>query len=356
MNSPTVWSRFTALVLVIGGLAAVGALLPGCAPATEETAIPPTIETAQPPAEETATPPAEEEAKPPAEEKAEPPAEEKAEPPAEAKAQPPAEEKPKPPAEQKAEQKAEPPAEPKPVPKKEAAVAVDPAKVSTFAPAEDLVAQVEEYLDQLEKDVQTEQEYNEWKDRVAKDSNTLILMALALGMHDTANKHKAAAPAMLKAAQQVAAATDYASAKAGVAALKAAAASTEGDPSTLKWEKVASLPELMDKVPLVYNSRLKRYLRRSRFKESAGYSAVLAVIAQGSVANSDETGKPDQVQQWHTFCLQMRDAAAAVNAACHAEDEQAADAAMEKLDQSCHACHEVFHPEALEAEADDDAP
>lgn len=221
--------------------------------------------------------------------------------------------------------------------------------VSTFAPAKDLVGQVAYYLERLELAVESEEEYNDSVEKIAKDSNTLILIALALGLHDTDNQYKAAAPAMLEAAQQLAATKDYASAKAGVAAVKEATASAGGNPNGLKWEeKVASMKELMEAVPLIH-SRLKRYLRGSRFEsmadDTAGYSAVLGVIAQGSMANSGDTEKPNEVEKWYAFCAQMRDASAAVNAGIHALDQDATDAAMEKLNQSCDDCHAVFHDE-----------
>ena len=78
MKSAIQWSRLAACVLVMAGLAAVGTVFPGCAPAPEEPAVSPPPEIVQPPADQTAPAPAEEAAQPPVEEKAEPPAEEKA--------------------------------------------------------------------------------------------------------------------------------------------------------------------------------------------------------------------------------------------------------------------------------------
>ena len=58
--------------------------------------------------------------------------------------------------------------------------------------------------------------------------------------------------------------------------------------------------------------------------------------------------KPDEVEKWHQYCVQMRTAAAEVNAAIRAKDKDAVKAAMARLQKSCDGCHEVFHPEALE--------
>lgn len=218
-------------------------------------------------------------------------------------------------------------------------------KVSTFAPAEDLVGQVDYYLERLEESVANPADYKDAEGKIARDSNTVILLALAMGLHDTDNKYKAAAPAMVKAAQEVASAKDYDAAKKAVGDLKKAAAGG-ASAGQLQWEKVASLEALMKQVPMI-NTKLKRNLRRfsRKAQESAGDTAALAVIAHGSMANAGDTKKPNEVEKWYAYCVQMRDAAAALNAAIHAGDEKAADVQMKALTQSCDDCHAVFHPE-----------
>jgi hypothetical protein len=222
-------------------------------------------------------------------------------------------------------------------------------KVSTFAPADDLIGRVDYFMNRLEDAVQDEEEYNDSKGRISKDANTMIVIGLALGLHDKDNHYKAAAPAIVKVARALAAAEDYAAAKAGVASLKEAVAGKADVSLELKWEKIASLPELMDQIPLI-NTKLKRCVKPRRFKkkakDAAGHAAVIAVIAQGTMANAADTEKPGEVEKWHQFCEQMRDAAAAVNAAVRAGDQEASVAAMKQLGQSCDDCHVVFHEEA----------
>jgi hypothetical protein len=221
-------------------------------------------------------------------------------------------------------------------------------KVSAFAPAEDLVSQVPAYIKGLEDSVKSAEDYKDSVENISNDSNTLILIALALGMHDQDNKYKAAAAGLIKAAQDLAATKDFASARKGVAAVKQAAVAQSDPAMQLKWEKVAFLPAVMKKVPLI-NTKLKGCLRRieRRAKDGQGHAAVLAVVAQGSMANAGDTDKPDEVQKWHQFCTEMRDTAAALNGAIRAKDKEAITATMTKLQQSCDHCHEVFHPEEL---------
>ncbi len=222
------------------------------------------------------------------------------------------------------------------------------AKVSTFAPAEDLTNQADVYIKGLERAVANEEDYKDDETKVAKQANTLAVIALALGLHDQPNKYKQQAGAMMKAAQAVAASKDYASAKKAVADLRAVAEGKASANVALKWEKVASLPELMKQVPVV-NQKLRLFVKpakiKSKGKDTAGYSAVIAVIGHVSIVDTSEAKNPEQVKQWQKFAIQMRDDAGELNAAIHKADATAADQAMKKLTQSCEDCHVIFHPD-----------
>jgi hypothetical protein len=206
---------------------------------------------------------------------------------------------------------------------------------------------------QLEESTADEAAYKESVDKIAKDSSTLAVIALALGLNDQDSKFKAHAGAIMQAAQQLAATKDLASAKKGVAALKEAVEGKAKSDVTLKWEKVASLPELMKQVPII-NTKLKRNLKgnnfKSKAKDTAGYTAVLAAIAQGAMADISAAKNPEQVKQWYDWSAKARDYAGAVNAAIHAGNESAATEAMKKMAQNCDDCHAVFHPGAEAAQ------
>ena len=225
--------------------------------------------------------------------------------------------------------------------------------VSTFAPAADLATQVEYYVGRLEKAVASKEDYDDLADRVPKDANTLIVISLALALHDTDNPYKQAAPLMLEASEKLADAKDYETAKAGVETLKKVMKEKPADSPQVEWKKVASLEELMLAVPGI-NTNLKRNIRMRRPKtdspRAAGHSAALAAIAEASLYHSADTEKPELAKEWFKYCIQMREGAAQVNAAANKQDKEAALAAMKNLAQSCDNCHEVFHREALEME------
>jgi hypothetical protein len=229
------------------------------------------------------------------------------------------------------------------------AAAADPPeapKLSSFAPAADLVRQTDYYLGRLDESLASQSQYKEDKEKVTKDGNTLVLIALALGLDDGDNKYKEAAPGVEQDARRLAKATTYAAAKAALADThRDLSASIQA--TVLGWDKAsASLPELMKQVPLI-NARLKRNLKKfaQKAKESAGDTATLAVIAQGSMADVSQTKKPTEAAKWFALCAEMRDAAAAANKAIHAGDAKATDKAMKSLAESCDNCHAVFNPE-----------
>jgi hypothetical protein len=234
-------------------------------------------------------------------------------------------------------------------------------KVSTFAPAEDLANQLKKYLVDLEEATKDEASYKDAGDNIAKQANTVIVIALALGLHDQENEHKARAGAMMQAAKNVAAAKDFASTQKAVLGLKDAAKGNGAAGGALKWETVASLPELMKQVPNI-NVKLKMNIKDAKFKSKAkdtqGYTAVLAVIAQAAMADTAgaKADTPAKVQQWYDWSVKARDYAGEMNAAIHAGKKDAADEAMKKMAQNCDDCHAVFNPSATPANAGNAAP
>jgi hypothetical protein len=227
--------------------------------------------------------------------------------------------------------------------------AADASKVSTFAPAQDLAHQIPAYMKAMNTAVADEQEYKDDEGKIAQNAAGLAVVALALGLHDQDSDYKPKAAAIVKAAQDVIATKDYASAKKAVEALEKAI-EEKGTGGDLKWEKVAPLPDLMKHVPKI-NSKLKLYVKGKSFKKKAkdlaGWSAVIAVIARGTINDTSATKDAEQVKQWQKYSEAMRDDAGAVNAAVHKGDEAAAGKAMKKLTQSCDDCHAVFKPDVL---------
>jgi hypothetical protein len=239
----------------------------------------------------------------------------------------------------------QPPAEPK-TPGTTAPGKAVPGKISAFAPADDLLGQVDYYLGRVDTALADGTEFDlAAQSRALKDANTLVVLGQMLAFHDQPHAPKDSMPALVAAAQALSAAeADAAKAKAALAALHAA---REGKSpgGMLRWEKAASLPLLMKQVPLVHQA-LKRGTDGNRLKRqaatAAGQAATLAAIAQASLLDDQYAATPEEAAQWAEFCTQMRDAAGEVNSAAHALDQAGVAAGMKRLLESCDACHARF--------------
>jgi cytochrome c556 len=226
---------------------------------------------------------------------------------------------------------------------------------SKLPPVEDLEAQLEEYVEELEDDLDDLQgipDFEAGVESLYMDANTLALIALAIGKAEADSKYKKATPEIIEAAQKAAKAEDLDAAKEAVEAVKAAL-ETSGNPDALEWVKVASLKEVMEHVPAI-NTGMKRYMKSDRYLSRGidkikGGTAVIAAISQGTIPNADETIKPDAVDKWVEYSIISRDAALKVNELAHKYendevDFDTIDAAYAEMEETCHTCHEVFNP------------
>ncbi len=221
-------------------------------------------------------------------------------------------------------------------------------KISTFASADDLTAEVKILVADLEKAVVDEEEYkSQVEGRFIRDGNTITLIAIALGLHDQDSPIKPYAKAIAAAARKLAQTKDFATTKQAIEDLKTAIDGQGTGTGELKWGKVSKLPGLMkDEVPNI-NNKLKNSLRRfkKRSSEVAANAATMALIAENANLYVADTKKPGEGQKWTEFDGQMRAAAVDLAAKAHAVDEAGAKTAMDNLEKSCHDCHAVFNPE-----------
>ena len=224
-----------------------------------------------------------------------------------------------------------------------------PPKISSFAPAVDLVEQARLYLDSFDKSLAGEQEYKDNAEKIERDAHTLAVLAMALGNHDSENELQAAAPAVMVAAEKLADAQDYTAAKSALESLHAAMEG-KGEPgaeaATAKWACVAPMDQLMKQV-VNLNNRIKRGMRRfdKQKEEQARDAAVLATIAEAFVFDAESVAEPAELDRWYQLCGEMRDAAGELNAHARAADKAGAEAALLKLANSCDDCHEAFRIE-----------
>lgn len=233
------------------------------------------------------------------------------------------------------------------------------AEAVPMPPLDDLVAQVDEYVEKLGKnleDMDGTANYKNDADTIVRDASGLALVALALGKAEGDSKYKKAAPGIIKAAAALVKVENYADAKKAYDELKAALTS-EGDPASLEWTKVVALKPVMLAVPNLDSTvkrltntekKLKQQLTRNPGRVYGG-TAAMAAIGQGSIVNVDETEKPDAKAEWETECKRFRDAAIKANAAAHGFSDGKIkyaeyEAVYAELAKTCDACHAIFQP------------
>ena len=232
----------------------------------------------------------------------------------------------------------------------QAAFAAEPPKappVSSFAPAEELVKLVDDFIADFESALASQQDYTDKKIMLTRNAHTLAVLGVAVGLHDQQNRLKASAPALVSAAQQLAKAADYAAAKSALEKVKAAASGAAQEGPELKWnQKVASLGQIMKQVAAT-DTRLRRNMRRfdRLADENARSASLLAVIAQAALYDTHEVKDPSDLDKWYQMSADMRDIAASIGTAIRAKDQPAAEAGIKRLTQSCDDCHAVFQTE-----------
>ncbi|MDO4575258.1 MAG: hypothetical protein Q4D98_08595 [Planctomycetia bacterium] len=216
---------------------------------------------------------------------------------------------------------------------------------TAYAPVELLSAQLVAFVENIEKSLASDEDYEDVQGRVIRDANTVAALALVLGLHDQPNDYKACASNVIAAAMELAKDADKATAEKNFAALQASLKTTDG--KNLAWDvPVANLAQLMKQVPLL-DGKVKSGLRRfKKTDEMAGLAVALAAIFQVSTANVAETQDPTKGDEWIAFCLESRDDAGALANALTAADKKASKTAYDKMAKSCDTCHAVFHQTA----------
>ncbi|GHT23993.1 hypothetical protein FACS189419_08620 [Planctomycetales bacterium] len=226
-------------------------------------------------------------------------------------------------------------------------------------PAADLTAQIDFYVATIDKTIQEldgSTKYKEDADQIVRDANGLILVVKAVGLNAEDSKYKKSVLHIIAAAKKLESAGTFEEGQAALTGLTDSLTGKGAAAEALDWsKKTANLKPVMKAVPNL-NAAIKRLggtdkkFKKSEDKIIAGLAA-LAAIAQGSIANVKDTAKPDAEAEWKKECEQLRDTALKANAAAHAlvdgkGDFAAFTKAFDEVNNSCHACHEIFSPEA----------
>jgi hypothetical protein len=228
-------------------------------------------------------------------------------------------------------------------------LAADPPaapKLSSIVPAELVAAQMRQYAQELGECLASEEQFKISADKFGKGANTLAVLCLVLAQHDTQTELTKAAPALLKAAQQLAKAKDFAAAKLAQAAIDDALAGKGPSEPAPAWGKVASQGKVMKEASDI-NTKLRNSLRRfdlKRLDQNARAAATLAAIATATMYDTHEVSNPDQLPKWYDYCTEFRNATGELVAKINAKDKAGSSAALDRVTKSCDGCHFTFNP------------
>ncbi len=196
-----------------------------------------------------------------------------------------------------------------------------------------------------------------------REANSLAVVALALGTSPDDSPLKAAAPALIQAAQKAATAQNIDEAKAALDAVVAARAGKGAASAALplEWKKVAALRPLMKNAVPAISTEIKRLARNEKTfgraantKKVLDNAATLVAISLGCRDSVDETLAPNESELWADYCDRLYAASLDFNdkidaAAKGTGDFDAAKAAFKEVEATCNStCHEKFGGQAAE--------
>ncbi len=215
-------------------------------------------------------------------------------------------------------------------------------------PAADLNRQIDVYLQGFSTAVADSDTYEGESRRVMRDAYTLAVLATLLANHESDHPRKAVCGALVEAAQKLAAAKDFQSAKTALAQVQAVVAGGMAPGGPLKKDVIAPQGQLMKQVTFV-NNRLRRNMRRfdDKTEDLALDAAVLSAIAQAVTHDYSAVKDPAEHSKWVEFSKAMRDSAGELNAQLHQKNRRGAEDALEKMTKSCDQCHAVFRKQLL---------
>jgi hypothetical protein len=224
-------------------------------------------------------------------------------------------------------------------------------QLSTFAPLDDLIAESNALIEDLDKALADEASYKRQKKAAVRDAYVLRVLAHAVSEHDKKNEAKwgANAAAVRDAAGAIAQAEEFADARTAMNQIKelVAGSADGGEAQAIEWNQLAPMEDLM---PVVNrrNLLLRRDLRRGKPRkreESVRHATLIALFARtvredfSDVENSDDSG------QWTTFADDARDHFAKLATLLREEKDEDAKDFLKEANESCNNCHKKFRPD-----------
>lgn len=224
-----------------------------------------------------------------------------------------------------------------------------PAKLDEVAPVEDLAAEANDKLAELEEYLKDQQTWTEGREtKVVQHAGVLAVVGQAIAEHPHKDKVKINGPALRDAAIAIYKAQSFDDAKAAFErARRAAAGEAEGNAAVEHdWAKLINMHGLMAEVNY-RNARLRRAVIRPRNPADSRHATMLAVLGLVIYSDTHEVKDKADLPKWHGHATDFRKAMLEAAAAVRNQDAAAGKVSFLNAQKACAACHKTFRVEAV---------
>ena len=220
-----------------------------------------------------------------------------------------------------------------------------PQGLDEVAPIGDILIEVEDKVEQLEKLLESPEKYEDQKDdKVRQAFGVLAVMGQAVAEHPENGEASFSGPALREAALGFERGAAYEDAQAALAAVKEAHAgggNTEA-PVEHEWNKLINMHPMMEEIN-GRNARLLSVFRRPRGKpEEPVHASTIALLALAMDADTHEVKDENDIPAWHEMSAEYRELMIQVAAKVREKDGKGARKLFDAANETCDRCHEVF--------------
>lgn len=228
------------------------------------------------------------------------------------------------------------------------ALAQSPVPIESVATIQELVLEVQTQSESLSKTLANESGFEEQKDKSIRQAfGLLACLGQAIAEHPHKDQAGIDGPALRDAALKFNRKGSYAdaqSAREGVN--QVLAGNITGEHALLHpWNKLINMHPMMEEMN-ARNSQILKVLKRPRGKPDEPLGAMTwAVLAIAMQADTHEVKDPGDLPKWNAWCDDFRNSAVKLAEAIRAQDKDSGRMWFDKANETCDACHEVFHKE-----------
>jgi hypothetical protein len=231
------------------------------------------------------------------------------------------------------------------------ATPADVPKLSTFAPIDELNAEADAVIEDLDKAVADEAGFKRGKVAAKRDANTLVIIAHAISQHDKKDDVKWAknAASVRDAAKALAGAETFADARAALDRIKDLVAG--GTPSDAaqpaEWNQLVPLPDLMPILNRRYLLMRRDLIRGKPRKRDATVRHAMLIALFGRTIRDDfsDVENAQDSEMWQTYADHLRDELTQLAKIVRDKKDDDIKGALKSTADACTTCHKKFRPD-----------